>query len=294
MQEKRFSRQLIVLRAVITGYTGHARLIQSGSSADIELRIQAPAGSTALSAALVEKTGGGYRSCPLGDLTADERGQASATFSLAGTDTAPEILAIVQQEADDCKLAMSGFLNGPVNVNWADVRAAACEAVNGAACTGVLPPAEEESPETEESADLFSGFGETDSDFFSDENAEPPSPAAGDTAAAQAGISPDAVWPDEIAALQPLFENQPPAAAYAGSRYTFVHISAGDDTPEYLAGLWCAHGIPVRAAYAVPSPDSAVQPQGLEDFLWRGCEGRSGYWVTYVDAATGEPVGDDY
>jgi len=205
----------------------------------------------------------------------------------------PEILAIVQQDTDDCRLAMSGFLNGPVNVNWAEVRAAACEAVTNASCTGILPPAENDVLQTEEPADLFSGFGSDENDVFSAQSAEPPEPAA-DTAAAQAGISPDAIWPDEISALQPLFEDQTPVRAYAGSRYTFVRIPAGDDMPEYLAGLWCLHGVPMRAAYAVPSPDIAAQPQGLEDFLWRGCEGRSGYWVTYVDAATGEPAGDDY
>ena len=294
MQEKRFSRQLIVLRAVITGYSGHARVVQSGDSADIELRIQAPAGSAVLSAALVETTGG-YRGCPLGDLTTDERGQAAGTFSLAGADASPDVLAIVQQDPDGCKLAMSGFLNGPKDVNWAQVRAAACDAVSAGVCTAA-PPASSELPEAEENKDLFAGFGSVETNPFVPEAAEaaPDSAPSESTAAAEAGVSPDAVWPDEIAALQPLFECQPPVTAYSGSRYTFILVPATDDAPEYLAGLWCSHGIPTRAAYAVRAQDAYTPPQGLEDFLWRGCEGRGGFWVAYIDAATGEPIADDY
>lgn len=291
MHEKRFSRQLIVLRAVISGYTGHARLIQSGDSADLELRIQAPAGTAALSAALVEKDDGGYRSCPLGDLTVDDRGQASATFSLADAGVEPEILAIVQQSESDCKLAMSGFLNGPRNVNWAEVRAAACDAVSGGACTSAAPPTSSELPEAGD--DLFEDFGSAeDNPFYSPD--DEPEDEDETTAAEAAGVSPDAIWPEEIAALQEAFERQPPIRAYSGSRYTFIRIPASDDQPEYLAGLWCVHGVPVRAAYAVPAQDSSAQPQGLESFLWRGCSGRRGYWVAYIDAETGEPIDDDY
>lgn len=288
MQEKRFSRQLIVLRAVIPGFTGHARLIQSGDSTDLELRIQAPAGSAVLSAALVEVAGGSYRSCPLGDLTADERGQAGGTFSLANADAEPDVLAIVQQQSDGGKLAMSGFLNGPRDVNWAQVRAAACEAVSTEA---IAPPTSSELPDADENP--FTDFSPIETDQIP--SPEPPMPAQEPTTAAmEAGISPDAIWPTEIAALQPLFENQPPTAAYSGSRYTFVLVPATDDSPEYLAGLWCDHGIPTRACYAVPAQDAYTQPQGLEDFLWRGCEGRSGFWVTYIDATTGDPIEDDY
>lgn len=287
MQEKRFSRQLIVLRSVISGYTGHARLIQSGDDADIELRIQAPAGSAVLSAALVEAAAGGYRACPLGDMTADERGQAAGTFSLAGADLSPDILAVVQQQEDGCMLAMSGFLNGPKDVNWAQVRAAACDAISARACTDAPPATVCELPDAPED------MPDEDNKFFEPDVPEM-IPAAKHSAAEEAGISPDAIWPDEIAALQPLFESQSPETVYSGSRYTFIRISAADDMPEYFAGLCCEHGLPVRAAYAVPAHDMHTQPQGLESFLWRVCDDRSGYWVAYIDAATGMPIDDDY
>ena len=71
------------------------------------------------------------------------------------------------------------------------------------------------------------------------------------------------------------------------SGYTFIHMPATDDAPEYWAGVRCKHGIPVRACYAVPGPDRHTPPTGLEDFVWR-----DGYWTICIDAETGEAVDD--
>lgn len=278
MEQNRYSRQLIVLRAVIGGYSGHARLIQSGGETEMELRVQTPSGSAQLWAALVEKSEEGYQSCPLGQLAVDDRGQATGTFPLTGTSVAPEILAIVQQDDAGCKLAMSGFLNGPRSVNWADVRAAACDAVTENACTAATP-ATSRLPDPAEETD--SSGSESSEQTFA-------------TAAEAAGISPEAIWPEEIAALQEAFETQAAVPTFVGTRYTFVLIPAATDQPEYLAGVWCVHGDPARAAYAVPADDPNVQPPELEGFQWRSCAEGGGYWVAYVDATTGEPVQNDY
>ena len=278
MEQNRYSRQLIVLRAVIGGYSGHARLIQSGGETEMELRVQAPSGNAQLWTALVEKSDQGYQSCPLGQLSVDDRGQATGTFPLTATGVAPEILAIVQEDDTGCKLAMSGFLNGPRSVNWADVRAAACDAVTENACTAQTP-ATSRLPDPAEEPD--EPDGEPDEQTIA-------------TAAEAAGISPEAIWPEEIAALQEAFETQAAVPAFAGTRYTFVLISATGDQPEYLAGVWCMHGDPARAAYAVPAEDPDTQPPELEGFQWRSGTDGSGYWVAYIDATTGEPVQNDY
>lgn len=291
MEQNRYSRQLIVLRAVISGYSGHARLVQSGSDAELELRLQSPSGSAELWATLVEKSMDGYRSCPLGQLTVDDRGQATGSFAMTAADISPEILAIVQRDDDDCKLAMSGFLNGPRNVNWADVRAAACDAVTANRCT-VTPPATSQLPEIDDN-----DRDDDDDDHDRDGSCEPEDDddaRPGATAAEVAGISPDAIWPDEIAALQPFFETQSPVPAFLGTRYTFVHMPASADQPEYLAGLWCLYGDPTRAAYAVPADTPDAQPPELEGFLWRANADGSGFWVAYIDATTGEPISNDY
>lgn len=278
MDKNRFSRQLIVLRAVISGYSGHARLVHTDDGANLEVRIQSPDAEPALYAVLVERAADGYSSRLLGTLTGDGRNQFSGTYPIPEDGPMPDLLAIVQQD-DDCKLAMSGFLDGPRSVNWADVRASACAAVTAqedASTAQTLPQQE----------DLFAGFGETEDDPFR--------ASTDGTAAQAAGVSPDAVWPEEIAALQEPFENQPAVRAYPGSSYTFILMPANDDQPEYLAGIRCLHNLPVRAAYAVRGEDATACPPGLETFLWRGCSDGGGYWVTYIDAQTGEPVDNDH
>lgn len=272
MEQNRFSRQLIVLRAVIAGYTGHARLIHSDTGATLEVRVQAPAGGANLWAALVDKDDNGYRAQSLGALHADERGQAAGTFDVENPRVSPQVLAIVQVDDSDCRLAMSGFPDGPCAVNWADVRAAACEAVTSGStpASGTLPEAEE---------DLFAGFGQAEDDPFS---------ARGTTAAEAAGVSPDAVWCEEIAALQEAFASRPAVQTFPGTRYTFILMPATDDAPEYYAGLVCEHGVPVRACYAVRGEDRHTPPPGLETFVWR-----DGFWATYIDADTGDTVTDE-
>lgn len=273
MDKNRFSRQLIVLRPVIGGYTGHARLVHSADGAEVEMRIQAPTGAGALYAVLVERTDSAYRSHLLGMLDSDERGQAAGRFPAENLPVAPDILAVVSRDTD-CRLAMSGFPDGPRSVNWSDVRASACEAVAEAASAAqTLPPREDSSAPPTSAED------------------DPPHSPDGKTAAETAGISPDAVWPEEIAALQPEFETRPAVPAWPGSRYTFVRIEADNDHPEYLAGILCVHGLPEKAAYAVPAADRSLCPPGLEDFLWRSAadDGR-GYWVAFVNACTGERI----
>lgn len=283
MDRNHFSRQLIVLRSVIDGYSGHARLIHDDSGRKLEVRIQAPAADAKLYAVLTELSPQGCASRLLGALNVDERGQATGTFPVEKTDIVPDIIAIVLQE-EECKLAMSGFPDGTRNVNWADVRASACGTVTSPAPATALLPEE----------DLFADFGSVADDPFRAPAAQSgeTAPAPAETAAQTAGISDEAVWPEAIAALQDAFETQKAVSAWPDSRYTFIRVEATDETPEYLAGVWCAHGLPARAAYAVPGDAPEPCPQGLEDFQWRSCDS-GGYWVAYVDAATGEPVFGD-
>ena len=445
MNQTQFSRQLIVLRAIINGYTGHARLFNCPTGQELEVRVQTPGGMRALYAAVVERCEDGYRSCPLGALTVDERGQGTGAFSLAGSGVTPEILAIVEQSGDSCMLAMSGFLSGSRNVNWAGVRSAACEAVALNACSGCTPgiqPRDADSAATELPGEAESGSGEgsesrsmqsngergdggrnrssdrqghsgasderqgysrsdmredreeredrdeyedsddrdgrsrpgmrddreddrdeheerEDRDEYedSDDRDGRSRPGMRDdrddrerrsrsgmrdgrnehedrgerdksrngnrrhsderngsdrtsdsrnqsrrigsdraesaNAAETAGIDRDCDWPEEIAALAPLFASQPAVTPFAGSRYTFIAVPASEAQPAFFAGIWAANGYPLRAAYAIRGDSPTLQPQGLESFLWRPA-GDGGFWTTYIDAMTGQPVSGDY
>jgi hypothetical protein len=259
MEQNRFSRQLIVLRAVIPGYSGHARLLQAEDATTLDIRLQTGADSGELWAAIVHKGDDGCHAQALGPLQRDDRGQATGAFDAARITVEPEIIAIVLTDGDDCKLAMSGFLNGSRTVNWSDVRTAACDAVRAPA-----PPA---------AADLLPEAPDADNNRT--------------TAAEAAGISPDAVWPEEVAALQEDFAAAPPVHILPDLQYTFILMPATDETPEYYAGIRCRHGIPTHACYAVRGNDRHTPPTGLEDFVWR-----DGYWITCIDAETGAPADD--
>lgn len=340
MDQTQFSRQLIVLRAIINGYTGHARLFNCPTGQELELRVQTPGGMRALYAAVVERCEQGYRGCPLGALTVDERGQGTGAFSLAGVGVTPEILAVVEQSGDNCLLAMSGFLSGSRDVNWAGVRSAACEAVALNACSGCTPgiqPRDADSAATELPGESTSDEPEDDrewsddarsdnrddcersDDSRSDDRDEDDNERRDDSrsdrmrpesnrhsvgsrseashapvsAVETAGIARDCDWPEEIAALAPLFASQPAVTPFAGSRYTFIAVPASEAQPAFFAGIWATDGYPRRAAYAIRGDSPTLQPQGLEGFLWRPADD-GGYWVTYIDAMTGQPVSGDY
>ncbi|MDO4357048.1 MAG: hypothetical protein Q4E13_11120 [Clostridia bacterium] len=312
MDQKQFSRQLIVLRAIINGYTGHARLIHCPTGQELEVRVQTPAGMRALYAVVVERCAQGYRGCPLGALAVDERGQATGAFSLDNPGVTPEILAIVEQTEDDCLLAMSGFLSGARDVNWAGVRGAACDAVSTNACTDCIsliqPRDDDASAATElpseaagdadsvESREAPAGVAESEAEQQGESVPTPISesqPDEADSAEQAAGIDADCDWPEEIAALKALFRSQRPVTPFPGSRYTFISVPASGEQPAFFAGIWASDGYPQRAAYAIRGDSPATQPQGLECFLWRAAAD-GGFWVAYVDALTGQPVSGDF
>lgn len=307
MDQKKFSRQLIVLRAIINGYSGHARLTQSPNGQELEIRVQSPSGMRALYAVIVERCEEGYRGCPLGALAVDERGQGMGAYSMEGLSVAPEILAIVEQSDDNCLLALSGFLSGSRDVNWAGVRSAACEAVATGECSDCVPgiqPRETDSPAAVTLPDEASEPDERDHSRKADAEPERRDSAekkpdegrsrrGADSAAEVAGIRSGQEWPEEIAALKPLFEAGAPVTPFPGSRYTFIAVPASASQPAFHAGIWARNGCPSRVAYAIRGESPTVAPQGLEGFLWRA-SADGGFWVAYLDAQTGRPVSGDY
>ena len=84
-------------------------------------------------------------------------------------------------------------------------------------------------------------------------------------------------------------------------KISHLEIVLPDDPLRYTStpsvdlskGIWAANGYPLRAAYAIRGDSPTLQPQGLESFLWRPA-GDGGFWTTYIDAMTGQPVSGDY
>ena len=103
-------------------------------------------------------------------------------------------------------------------------------------------------------------------------------------------------WPEEIAALKPLFEQNPASDNFALEDFVFVDapLPAEDGAQGQCAiGLKARDGVPVSVCYALPGDFSLEPPPGLEGYQYLG-----GWWFTVLEAqpevnALGETLGDD-
>ena len=139
---------------------------------------------------------------------------------------------------------------------------------------------------------------ETPSDESTDGGAAPPFPAPDDSAdaipAASYGdadanaLNPTLVWPGESEGLRSYFagENYSVDAPDDGYLYVEAPMPEGSGYDSVRIGVHPENGVPESVAYALPGRFSAEPPEGLEDYEWSG-DGERGWWVAYLDAASG-------
>ena len=102
-------------------------------------------------------------------------------------------------------------------------------------------------------------------------------------------------WPACIFTLRPLFEQNQPFEPFAAPGYVFVRAPISSDAGEqdYCAiGIRVEGGKPRVLCYALPGTFALEPPPGLEGYYWRGT-GRNGWWVTFIDLITGEPISEE-
>lgn len=126
---------------------------------------------------------------------------------------------------------------------------------------------------------------------------EPDSPSEAElkeptTALTLLQLNPGQRWPDCIEPIHTLFARQPAFVPFEADGYVFVRAPlywAGQAEGEsYCAiGVRVEDGIPARVCYALPGTFALQPPPGMEGYAWRG-DGPSGWWVTFLDAQTGE------
>lgn len=88
-------------------------------------------------------------------------------------------------------------------------------------------------------------------------------------------------WSQEIAALKPLFEHNPPCDSFALEDFVFVDapLPAEDGTQGRCAiGLRARDGVPISVCYALPGDFSLEPPPGLEGYQYLG-----GWWYTVLE-----------
>ena len=125
-----YRRALIMLRSLEQGYSGHARLERRTLMGTLCFTASAP-GASMLRAALVGRRGNDYFAAPLGTMRRDSRGQYGLICSfdprnIEGKELEEYQLAVIVAGEGDCRLVLSGNVNGSTAMDWESVRAAAC------------------------------------------------------------------------------------------------------------------------------------------------------------------------
>ena len=126
-----YRRALIMLRAIERDYAGHARLERRTLIGSLCFTASAP-GAARLRAALVGRRGNEYYAAPLGEMRRDSRGQYGliASFdprNIEGRELEAYQLATITDSANgECRLVLTGNVNGSVEMDWGRVRNAVC------------------------------------------------------------------------------------------------------------------------------------------------------------------------
>ena len=130
MNKNEYRRAFIMLRPALTGYSGHVRLERRTMTGSMYFIVSAP--GEGLNAALVGQRGGEYYAAPLGVLKRDARGQLTLACafdprSIGGRPLeAYQLLAVAQVNGGDCKVALTGNVDGAYPMDAAAVREAVC------------------------------------------------------------------------------------------------------------------------------------------------------------------------
>ena len=129
MSKNEYRRAFIMLRPLMTGYSGHARLERRVMTGSLYFIVTAPVDS--LRAALVGQRGGEYYAADLGALRRDARGQLTLAkaFDPRAIDGRPleayQLLAVADP-GDGCQVALTGNVDGAYPMDAAAVREAVC------------------------------------------------------------------------------------------------------------------------------------------------------------------------
>lgn len=226
---------------------------------------------------------------------------------------------------------MSGFVNGSADVDWGQAMSAARAAwrrpAEPASSAGVLqlqpqevqageaaepepvgglPEAEE--PTAQEPTEVQESPYETTPEPTEGE-AQPtevqspgePAPAEGiadeescsrGPAAEQMALDITVPWPEPIEPLRMLFQQLPACVPFPADGYTFVRAPLPGSGRAYsMIGVRVEDERPTSVCYGIPGTFALEPPAGLDGYMWRG-EGSSGWWVTFIDALTGEEIGE--
>jgi len=134
MMKNDYRRALIMLRAVQSGLNGHVRLERRTLMGSMQFSLCGVRTGETMQAAMAAKTAAGWKIVHIGTLGANGRGQAGLnwTFDPRSIEGLPlekySVLLVLATGGGACRTAMTGYVNGSVQVDWQRVEQAACAA----------------------------------------------------------------------------------------------------------------------------------------------------------------------
>ena len=319
MNRNEYRRAFIMLRAAIQGYGGHVRLERRTLTGSMYFVVTAPQGVNELSAALVGRQNGDYFAAPIGPLNRDRRGQLTLAWqfdprSIDGRPLEAYAWVTVAATGGPCVVALIGNVEGsrpmdPEALGRAVRALFASPALDAPAADlperdetfpGDEPEAAQPAPEptdrdatgdikiyTRSRARLRSAIrsraGVT-AGARTDAESVPKMPVpfeAPVTAANQLGLDITSPWPGEAESLRRLFATQAPAQCPLADGYTYIR-SPMPETSGYgdaMIGLRAENGRVTGVRHALPGPQAAEPPAGLDGYVWMPVGDGEGYWV---------------
>ncbi len=281
MQRNDYRRALIMLRSLLNGYSGHARIEIRTLTGNLNIRATVPPGAQSVRAALVGKRSALYFAHPLGNLRRDMRGQAglSVTFDprdIGGrTLDAYSLLALVTINNGVCELALVGNLNGACENDWERVRAVVCALYAPQPRPDEIPEAVPYSREAQAAETLPEEFVEETQDDSADETND------GGLVWDLSEAADEAVVP-EVAAEVRVAEEIPEAFRQEGWTYTRTSLPTGCGYAYAYVGMPACGG---EICVALPGNFDTEPPAGLDDYQWIGDTG-AGWWIKCYEART--------
>lgn len=280
MQKNEYRRALIMLRSLLNGYSGHARMEIRTLMGNLSIRASVPQGAQSVRAALVGRRSSLYFAHPLGNLRRDMRGQAGLSVNFDPRDIggrtldAYSLLAVVTINEGVCELALVGNLNGSCENDWTRVRDVVCALYAPQPRTDELPEATPYSREVQPEENVPAEAAEPAQEVCEGDScpvtfAIPPQEDSTDEPVEQ-GL----VWdftPDEAESAADI----PEAFRNEGWKYARTALPAGCGYAyAYVGTSECGNELCV----ALPGNFDTEPPAGLDDYQWFGDSG-AGFWV---------------
>lgn len=292
MDRNEYRRSLIMLRSLVNGYSGHARIEIRTLTGILSILASLPQDAQNVQAALVGSRRGEYYAAPLGALRRDLRGQAglSVNFDPRRIGGRPleaySLLVIVNTENNACQMVLSGNLAGSREIDWSKTRDAVCTLYAPAQDDGAYLPAPEPPAEPAPIQPRENAASEADAaDEAADDGGcilcevdDAPPEASESESPQPTPIDANTEENAEDAPREQAPDPSPRPFTRQGWKFTRVNLPSGCGFSHAYVGVPESSGASSEICCAIPGTYAPEPPIGLDDYEWSGGAG-DGWWI---------------